>query len=628
MVSVPVHAPCQPWKAEPLAGVAVRVIVPPVAKPKEQVCPQSIPAGELLIVPAPEPDLLTVSVVCANLKLAVTVCAALNVTVQVLVVPAHAPDQPSKLEPAAGVAVRVISVPGAKLAVQVVPQSIPAGLLVIAPVPAPVVFTVSATGIKVKPAPTVCASAIVTVQVVAVPVHAPVQPSKLELAVAVAVKVTVEFWLKLALQVAPQSIPAGALVIVPVPVPVLFMVRPTWMASKLAVTVCAAPIVTVHVAVVPVHAPDQPVKVEPAAAVAVRVTVLFWLKLVLQVAPQSIPAGLLETVPAPDPDLVIANWTGIAVNVAVTALAAVMATVHVVVDPVHAPAQLVKVEPAVGAAVRVTLAFWLKLAVQVVPQLMPAGLLVTVPAPVPDLVMANAIGTALKVAVTLFAAFMVTVQVLAVPLQAPDQPEKAEPALGAAVRVTLAFRLKLAEQAVPQVMRVGELVTVPDPVPALVTVNSRTGIKLAVAVLAVLAVTVQVVAVPVQAPLQPLNRELVPAVAVRVTVAVLAKLKLQVLPQLIPAGELVTVPVPVPVLVTVSLAAWARLGTKLRASRAITGNKRALVINDVMSATPYCGNTRFCRRDNASYTLVWLRANWPLGSVRSSLILLPMLSNV
>ena len=628
VAAVPEHAPCQPWKAEPLVGLAVKVTEALVAKPKEQVDPQSMPTGELLIVPAPEPDLLTESVFCAREKLAEIVWAALRVTVQVLVVPVHAPDHPSKPEPAAGVAVSVTSVLGAKLAVQVAPQSIPAGALVTVPAPVPALLTVNATGIRVKPVPTVCACAIVTVQVVVVPVHAPVQPSKLELAVAVAVKVTVESWLKLALQVAPQSIPAGALVIVPAPVPVLFMVRPTWMASKLAVAACAAPIVTVQVAVVPVHAPLQPVKLEPALAATVKVTFEFWLKFALQVVPQSIPAGALVIVPVPVPDLVTVNCTGMALKVAVTVFAAFMVTVQVVVVPVHAPVQPSKAEPAAGAAVNVTLAFWLKLAVQVVPQLMPAGLLVIVPAPVPALVTVNCTGTALKLAVTVFAAFMVTVQALAVPVQAPDQLVKVEPADGVAVRVTLAFRLKLAEQAVPQVMRVGELVTVPDPVPALVTVNSRTGTKLAVAVLATFVVTVQVVAVPVQAPLQPLNRELDAAVAVRVTVALLAKLKLQVLPQLIPVGELVTVPVPVPVLVTVSLAAWARLGTKLSASRAMKGNRRAFVIDNVMSATPYCGNTRFCRRDNASYTLVWLRANWPLGSVRSSLILLPMLSNV
>src|ERR1051325_7117846 len=62
--------------------------------------------------------------------------------------------------------------------------------------------------------------------------------------------------------------------------------------------------------------------------------------------------------------------------------------------------------------------------------------------------------------------------------------------------------------------------------------------------------TVQV-PVPVQAPLQPANVEPLAAAAVRVTEVPLAKLALHVLPQLIPAGDEVTVPVPVPALVTV-----------------------------------------------------------------------------
>ena len=68
----------------------------------------------------------------------------------------------------------------------------------------------------------------------------------------------------------------------------------------MAVTVAAAVIGTVQVPV-PGHpvTPLQPVKVEPGAAVAVRVTEV--LKLAEQVKPQLIPAGALVTVPLPVP---------------------------------------------------------------------------------------------------------------------------------------------------------------------------------------------------------------------------------------------------------------------------------------------------------------------------------------
>ena len=55
---------------------------------------------------------------------------------------------------------------------------------------------------------------------------------------------------------------------------------------------------------VPLQAPDQPAKVEPESAVAVRVTFVFFVKLAVQVAPQLIPAGELVTVPVPLPAFV------------------------------------------------------------------------------------------------------------------------------------------------------------------------------------------------------------------------------------------------------------------------------------------------------------------------------------
>jgi len=71
-------------------------------------------------------------------------------------------------------------------------------------------------------------------------------------------------------------------------------------------------------------------------------------------------------------------------------------------------------------------------------------------------------------------------------------------------------------------------------------------LKVAVTVVAAIRFTVQA-PVPVQPPPdQPPNVEPEVAVAVSVTAVPLAKLALQVDPQVMPAGELVTVPVPVP----------------------------------------------------------------------------------
>jgi hypothetical protein len=77
-------------------------------------------------------------------------------------------------------------------------------------------------------------------------------------------------------------------------------------------------------------------------------------------------------------------------KVAVTDLAADIVTEHVPV-PVQLPLQPAKVEPAAGVAVNVTAVPLAYEAEQVAPQLIPAGLLVTVPLPVPLFVTVRAI---------------------------------------------------------------------------------------------------------------------------------------------------------------------------------------------------------------------------------------------
>src|ERR1700682_3338472 len=65
---------------------------------------------------------------------------------------------------------------------------------------------------------------------------------------------------------------------------------------------------------------------------------------------------------------------------------------------------------------------------------------------------------------------MVTVQVR-VPEQAPLHPAKTEPAAGVAVSVTVVPLAKLAEQVAPQLIPPTLLVTVPVPLPCLLTSN-------------------------------------------------------------------------------------------------------------------------------------------------------------
>jgi len=68
------------------------------------------------------------------LKVAVQVMLAFMVTVPVV---QPEPDQPANVEPAAGVAVKVTEVPLLKVAEQVLPQFMPAGLLLTMPDPVP-----------------------------------------------------------------------------------------------------------------------------------------------------------------------------------------------------------------------------------------------------------------------------------------------------------------------------------------------------------------------------------------------------------------------------------------------------------------------------------------------------------
>ena len=122
-------------------------------------------------------------------------------------------------------------------------------------------------------------------------------------------------------------------------------------------------------------------------------------------------------------------------NSAVTVAAALRVTTHVLV-PLQAPVQPANVDPDAAAAVSVTCVPLAKFELHVLGQLIPEGLLVTVPEPEPDVVTVSCTGAGAwsNVAVTAVSAPSVTTQ-LAVPLHPPDQPVKVELESGVAVRV-------------------------------------------------------------------------------------------------------------------------------------------------------------------------------------------------
>ena len=121
-------------------------------------------------------------------------------------------------------------------------------------------------------------------------------------------------------------------------------------------------------------------------------------------------------------------------NVAVTVWSAFMERTQFPV-PVQPPLQLPNVEGEIGLGVRVTVVLTGKAIVQAVGQLIPAGLLVTVPLPVMITVRFFVTEGEVKLAVTDWSAFITRVQV-PVPEQAPPQPVKVEGAVGVAVKVT------------------------------------------------------------------------------------------------------------------------------------------------------------------------------------------------
>ena len=111
-VPVPVHAPDHPTNVESVVaaelGVAVNVMLVPVATVSVQSTPQVMPVP--VTVPAPLPIFETVSVKVSSVNVAVTLRPPVIVSMQGEV-PVQAPLQPVNVEPVAGVAINVSGVP-------------------------------------------------------------------------------------------------------------------------------------------------------------------------------------------------------------------------------------------------------------------------------------------------------------------------------------------------------------------------------------------------------------------------------------------------------------------------------------------------------------------------------------
>jgi len=140
----------------------------------------------------------------------------------------------------------------------------------------------------------------------------------------------------------------------PVPASITLKVSAPWLRLNVALTVSLALRLTVQVGLLPVQPPpDQPAKVAFVPGVSLSVTRVPGSKLALQIAPQLIPEGLLETVPTPVPARLTLN-TGAELKVAVTCSLLLSATVQMGLAPLHAPVHPPKYELAAVAAVRVT----------------------------------------------------------------------------------------------------------------------------------------------------------------------------------------------------------------------------------------------------------------------------------
>lgn len=149
-------------------------------------------------------------------NLAVTDFLASTVTTQAFR-PLHAPDHFTNRQPLFGFLAKVTTVPSSKLPLQSDPHLIPAGLLVMVPLPLLVTDSLKDGGEKVVV--TVVGASISIVHSEPEPTHASPQPPTTEPASATAVRVTVLPERNVSEQATPQSSPVGSLLTTPLPLP-------------------------------------------------------------------------------------------------------------------------------------------------------------------------------------------------------------------------------------------------------------------------------------------------------------------------------------------------------------------------------------------------------------------------
>jgi hypothetical protein len=226
---------------------------------------------------------------------------------------------------------------------------------------------------------------------------------------------------------------------------------------------------------VPVQAPLQPVNTEPLAGVAAMLTTVPESNSAVQATPQSIPAGALATVPLPVPDRFTVKRNRGAKR-ADMATSEFRSTVQVPLPTHGAEVQPTKTEPGAAAGVSFTLVPLVNVAEQAVPQLMPAGSLVTAPDPVIAMErVAWPGGAGPKLATTFWFALKERLHA-PVPEQAPLQPVKALPRAGTTVRAMVLPVTKSLVQVSPQLMPAGLLTTMPPVAGTACTVKAKAGV--------------------------------------------------------------------------------------------------------------------------------------------------------